>query len=188
MVAESGFAVPDVADDVSFADAIALTQTLLDSLEQGEVPADSLQQTVSALVRSENGARGFFVTYLSDNRPFADQPAPAIVAALQTAPAIVAPLLVKNLVMSTAMAITHRRNQDETMASGSERVRSRTAQLIQRLQLPQVQVEAQQLSQAIETKTGAYQTFLERWGYDLEQQQAMQQVLTATIASIEPGA
>ena len=177
MAAESSFTVPDVSDDVSFAEAIALTQTLLDSLEQGTVTAEALEATVGALVRSENGARGFFVTYLSDDRPFADHPTPAVIAALQTSPAIVSPLLVKNLVMSTAMAITHHRNQDEAMVKGSERVRSRTVQLIQRLQLPQVQLEAQQLLEAIATSTGPYQPFLERWGYDLEQRQAMQQAL-----------
>lgn len=177
MAVETSFTVPDA---VNFADAIALTQTLLDSLEQGTVTTATLEATVRALVSSENGARGFFVTYLSDDRSIADQLAPAIVAALRTSPTIVAPLLVKNLAMSTAMAITHRRNQDESMVRGSERVRSRTAQLIQQLQLSQVQIEAQQLLGAIETKMGAYQTFLERWGYDLEQRQAIQQVLKET--------
>lgn len=173
MAVESSFA----SDDVSFAGAIALTQTLLDNLEQGEVSADALEATVCALVRSENGARGFFVTYLSDDRTLADHLKPAIIAALQTSPAIVAPLLVKNLAMSTAMAITHRRNQNEDLVQGSERVQARTAQLIQVLQLPQVQTETQSLLGAIETEKGDYQTFLERWGYDLEQRQAMQQAL-----------
>ena len=185
MAVESSFTVPDVPDTVSFAGAIALTQTLLDSLEQGLVTGAALESTVCALVASENGARGFFVTYLSDARSLANLPIDAIIAALQTSSAIVAPLLVKNLTMSTAMAITHRRNQNEAMAVGSELVRSRTTQLIQRLQLPQVQAEAQQLAQAIETKTGAYQTFLERWGYDEEQRQAMQQALEA-IGLVEP--
>jgi hypothetical protein len=179
MAVESSFTVPDVPDTVSFADAIALTQTLLDGLEQGIVAGVALESTVRALVVSANGARGFFVTYLSDDRSLGNQSVDAIIAALQSAPAIVSPLLVKNLAMSTAMAITHRRNQDEAMVKGSEQVRSRTTQLIQRLQLPQVEAEAQQLSQAIETKTGAYQTFLERWGYDVEQRQAMQQALEA---------
>ncbi|XGV99866.1 MAG: hypothetical protein ACAF41_13150 [Leptolyngbya sp. BL-A-14] len=174
MAVDSSFAIPDA---VSFTEAIALSQALLDKLEQGTVPPAVLTTTVQALVGSENGARGFFVTYLSDDRPLADHPDPAILAALQTAPTIVAPLLVKNLAMSTAMAITHRRNQDETMANGSDRVRSRVLQLIQRLDLLQVQVEADQLAQAIETGTGSYQPFLERWGYDLEQKVAMQQAL-----------
>jgi hypothetical protein len=163
------------SDDISFADAIAVTQALLNDLEQGN--ADAFEARVRGLVRSENGARGFFVTYLSDDRPLADHPTPMIIAALQTSPAIVAPLLVKNLAMSTAMAITHRRNQAADLVQGSERARSRTTQLIQALQLPQVQAEAQSLLGAIATQTGDYQAFLERWGYDLEQRQAIQQTL-----------
>ncbi|MBW4691805.1 MAG: hypothetical protein KME27_08540 [Lyngbya sp. HA4199-MV5] len=174
MAVEFGFTIPDA---VSFTEAIALSQALLDQLEHGNISTTVLEATVQALASSENGARGFFVTYLSDDRPLADQPEPAILKALQTSPAIVAPLLVKNLAMSTAMAITHRRNQDHAMAQGSDRVRSRTLQLIQRLQLPQVQVEAQQLAQTIETGAGTYHPFLSRWGYDLEQQQAIQQAL-----------
>lgn len=174
MAVESSF----TSDNVSFVDAIAITQALLDDFEQGKTAA--FESTVCALVRSENGARGFFVTYLSDDRPLAAHPTPALLAALQPSPAIVAPLLVKNLAMSTAMTLTHRRHQDETMVQGSERVRSRTAQLIQALQWPQVQAEAQRLLTAIETEKGDYQTFLERWGYDLEQRQAIQQTLAAT--------
>lgn len=181
MAAESSFTV---SDDVSFADAIAVTQALLDDLEQGQT--EFFESTVCALVRSEHGARGFFVTYLSDDRPLADHPTPAIIAALQTSPAIVAPLLVKNVAMSTAMAITHCRNQDATLAQGSERVQSRTIQLIQALQLPQVQSEARSLLVAIETKKGDYQTFLARWGYDLEQRQAMQQTLVSIGVIGEP--
>jgi hypothetical protein len=109
------------SDDISFADAIAVTQSLLNDLEQGN--ADAFEATVRGLVRSENGARGFFVTYLSDDRLLTDHPTPTIIAALQTSPAIVAPLLIKNLAMSTAMAMTHRRNQDAGLGA---RVRTST--------------------------------------------------------------
>jgi hypothetical protein len=82
-------------------------------------------------------------------------------------------LLVKNLAMSTAMAITHRRNQQEAMAKGSDRVRSRTARLIQALSFPQLQEQANQLTESIDTGAGHYQSFLERWGYDDEQKRAI---------------
>ena len=174
MVVESGFTVPD---RLSFAEAIALTQSLLDRMEQGEIPEASMGQFVQDLVRSENGARGFFVTYLSDPRPLADQPGQVVIDALQTAPEVVSPLLVKNLVMSTAMAMTHRRNQDEAMAQGSAQVRSRTLRLIQSLPLLQLREQAHQLAESIRTGTGDYQPFLERWSYDLEQKQAMKAAL-----------
>lgn len=174
MVIESGFNVPDT---VSFEEAIALTQSLLESLEQGQVSASILKQAVSNLVASENGARGFFVTYLSDERSFIDESIPTVVEGLKSAPQVVSPLLVKNLAMSTAMGITHRRNQKAELAEGSDRVRSRTARLIQALPLPQLQEQATQLVESIDTGSGHYQKFLERWGYDDEQKQSIRSAL-----------
>jgi hypothetical protein len=174
MVVESGFSVPD---GVSFQEAIALTQSLLAHLEQDKVTEAELEQTISALVNSENGARGFFVTYLSDQYLLADALNSAMLRALQTAPDVISPLLVKNLVMSTAMAITHRRNHNESLAEGSDQVRSRTSYLIQALPLPKLQEQAQKMATSLETNSGDYQPFLQRWGYDTEQRQAMWQAI-----------
>lgn len=166
-----------VPDNVTFEQAIALTQTLLDHLEQGDLPDSAVEPVVRALVSSENGARGFFVTYLSDDRSLADSPTPAITQAMSVAPEIVSPLLVKNLAMSTAMAITHRRNQNESLAQESDRVRSRTAQFIQTLRFPQLHEQAQLLVASIETGSGSYHTFFQRWRYDREQQQAIRHAI-----------
>lgn len=164
---------------ITFEDAIALTQSLLDRMEQGELSDGELQESIASLASSETGARGFFVTYLSDSRPFVDHPSEAIIQALHTSPDIVAELLVKNLAMSSAMAITHRRNQDEAMAEGSDRVRSRTADLIQRLQLPQVAQRAKKLHESSITGEGDYHAFLKRWGYDAEQREVIRQAMVA---------
>jgi hypothetical protein len=174
MAVELGFTVPE---NVSFEDAIALTQTLLDNLEQGKISQSTLEQTIQNLVSTENGARGFFVTYLSDDRPFIEENLSTVAKNLEASPDVVSPLLVKNLAMSTAMAITHRRNQNEELAQGSDRVRSRTKQLIQSLPLPQLKEHAHQLATSISTGTGTYQNFLERWRYDAEQKQAMYSAL-----------
>jgi hypothetical protein len=175
---EPTLAIPDA---ITFEQAIALTQSLLEQMEQGALSDAELESTLAALVKTENGARGFFVTYLTDERSFADQPSPAVVQALQSSPDVVSELLVKNLAMSAAMAITHRRNQNEAMAQGSDRVRSRTAHLVQLVHLPQVAEKAKQLSDSAATGTGPYQAFLDRWGYDAEQRQVMQQALESAI-------
>lgn len=169
-----------VPDAITFEQAIDLTHSLLAQMETG-LPESELEATLIKLVSSENGARGFFVTYLTDDRPFADQPSPAVVNALKTSPDIVAELLVKNLAMSTAMIIAHRRNQNEVMASGSDRVQRRTANLMQLVQLPQVSEKATQLHESATTSEGAYKAFLDRWGYDAEQRQAIRQVMERAI-------
>lgn len=169
-----------ISEELSFEAALEFTQTLLDRDATGTLSAAEFQQAVTDLVASENGARGFFVVYLSDPRSQSDAPAAAIIAALKTAPDVVAPLLVKNLVMSTAMAITHRRNQNEELAAGSDRVQGRSLNLIQHLQSAQLSQQTAALAHSLHTGTGTYQAFLTRWGYDPEQQQAMAQALKQT--------
>jgi hypothetical protein len=166
-----------VPENVSFEQAIALTQTFLDLLEQGELSEGVIQTTISELVKTENGARGFFVTYLTDERTLSDRPTPAVISGLKTSPEIVSELLVKNIAMSTAMAITHTRNQNPDMAASSQRVQTRSTDLINQLQLPQIKDKAKSLNHSAQTGTGAYQSFLERWGYDTEQKQAIQTAL-----------
>lgn len=168
-------------EDISFEDAIALTQSLLTQMEQGNLSDAEIEAAIAALVSNMNGARGFFVTYLSDERAIADQPSEAVMQALQTSPEIVSDLLVKNLAMSSAMAITHRRNGNEEMAQGSERVRSRTAHLIEKLQLAAVVEKAQKLHESASTGLGEYKAFLDRWGYDAEQRQVIQRSMEGAI-------
>jgi len=166
-----------MTEAITFEQAIALTQSLLNQLDQ--VSETEIQATITTLVSTENGARGFFVTYLTANLPYADQPSDAVIKALQTSPAIVSELLVKNLAMSASMAIAHRRTANEAMAKGSDRVQRRTTVLIQRVQMPEVTQKATQLQASAETGVGEYQAFLERWGYDAEQRQQIAKVMRA---------
>lgn len=172
---ESAFAVPMT---VTFEQAITLTQSLLEQLAANDLSDAELEVAVSQLVQHENGARGFFVSYLTDPRPLADTPSPGLIQALRSAPEQVAELLVKNLAMATAMAMTHRRNQNEDMAQGSDRVQQRVIGLIQQVQLSQVQTKVAQMQASLATLEGPYQDFLERWGYDEEQRQAIAQTLS----------
>jgi dihydroxyacetone kinase-like predicted kinase len=172
------FPIPEA---ISFEEAIALTRSFLAEMQQGSLSDSQIEQTIAALAASENGARGFFVTYLTDERSFADQPSNPVVQGLRSSPNLVSELLVKNLAMSTAMILAHTRNQNLEMAQGSERVQRRTVQLIQLVKLAIVQTKLQTLSETIAMNAGHYQRFLERWGYDIEQRDAMQQILKRVI-------
>ncbi|MGL5084067.1 MAG: hypothetical protein ACRC8A_21480 [Microcoleaceae cyanobacterium] len=172
---------PAVPEKISFEQAIQLTQDLLDRLEAGTFSDAELEQAIASLVKTQNGARGFFVTYLPDSRPVVDHPSTALINGLKTSPDLVAELMVKNIAMSAAMVVYHQRNQDPESAQGSEQVRSRSVQLIQALSLPVIQTKVQQLSQSATTGTGDYADFLQRWGYDAEQKQA----ILAALKSIQ---
>ncbi|AFY73775.1 hypothetical protein Syn7502_01723 [Synechococcus sp. PCC 7502] len=158
---------------LSFEEAIACTENLFTSADLSE---PELQQAIADLIRTDNGARGFYVYYLTN--PVGNHPTEAVIKAIQAVPEPSAELLVKNLVMSTAMAIAHRRNQDESHAQGSQQVKERTANLISLLNLTEVKRIANLMKAAAESGTGEYANFLTKWGYDSEQRQAIATITT----------
>ncbi len=160
---------------MTFEEAIAYTDQLLSRTDLDDA---QLQSEITNLVRTANGARGFFVCFLTGEWELADNPSPAIIQALQAEPNAIAELLVKNLAMSTAMAIAHRRNGNEEQAQGSDRVAERTALLIEKVDLPEVHTIAEQMQNSADTDSGEYAAFLEKWGYDAEQKQAIANALS----------
>lgn len=159
-----------IADkNITFEEAIALTHKFIEQINQLSEKEKSV--IISSLVASENGARGFFVTYLTSDNPIADHPSEGIISGLKTSPEIVSELLVKNVAMSTAMRITHTRNNDPEMAESSLQVTQRSLNLINQLSLREIQAKIEQLKNTIVETKGTYQDFLNKWGYDLEQKE-----------------
>ena len=156
---------------ISFEDAIALTQEFIEQIES--ISEEEKEKIVSALVTSNNGARGFFVTFLTSDNPIVDQQSSGIINGLKSSPEIVSELLVKNVAMSTAMKIIHRRNKNEDMANQSQRVTNRSLYLIEQLSLTEVEKQIQALKTTILQGEGIYQQFLNRWQYDTEQKEAI---------------
>ena len=169
------------SESITFEGAIELTQSLLSLIEADQLSEADIEQAVRSLVKTQNGARGFFVTYLTDDLPEADQPSPGVVEALRSAPEIVAELLVKNLAMSAAMVVHHSRHQSEEMAAGSARVQKRSRNLIQILQMPACQTLASQMLESLQNAKGEYEEFFQRWGYDNEQKLAIGSAVRSAI-------
>lgn len=169
--------IQQIPNPITFENAIAETQSLLEKIATQTITNLEIQAKITNLVKSENGARGFFVTYLTDERPLIDSPSVEIIQALRSSPNIVGELLVKNLAMSSATVLAHRRNQDEEMAQGSEQVRDRTLFLIEAVKLPIINEKIQELEKSLTTGQGEYQDFLKRWQYDTEQKKAIQSAL-----------
>lgn len=172
----------ELSAPVTFEAAMQLTQTLLSHMETGDWSEVEIETTIAQLICTLNGARGFFVVYLTDNRDLSDRPSPAVIRALQSSPEMVSTLMVKNLAMSTAQALSHQRQQNLEMAQASVRVTRRVINLIQQMQLPAIQAEAQHLQNALTTGAGAYDAFLNRWQYDAAQRQAIQEAVGQILA------
>lgn len=173
--------MPNPKVSLTFENAIALTQAVLAQMEQGSLSEADIEKTIAQLIDSPDGARGFFVTYLTDDRPLADAPTAGVVRALQSSPTLVADLLVKNLAMSSAMLLHHQRHQDAASSQGSAQVQRRTVRLLRLVQLAEVQEQAAKLVEGATTGKGEGQAFLSRWGYDAEQKAAICKALTPLL-------
>jgi len=160
-------------ESLSFEQAIVFTTDILSRDHLSDI---ELQEAIANLVSTDNGARGFFVAYLTSE--IANQHSEAIVQAIRHVPVPSAELLVKNLAMSTAMAIAHRRNQNESLALGSDQVRDRTASLINRLKLAEVQRVGNLMQLSAQSGVGEYASFLTKWGYDAEQRRAIATIIS----------
>jgi hypothetical protein len=178
-----------IPSDITFEDAIALTQSLLEQRSQSAIEDAEVEATVTQLVATHNGARGFFVVCLTDSRELIDSLLPVVASALTQAPAIAPELLVKNLAMSTAMEITHHRNRNPDQAAQSAQVQQRTAALMNLVGFPYFKVEAEALWQGLTAEVGSYAAFLKRWGYDAEQKTAIAhslQTVCPEVTAIAP--
>jgi len=159
---------------MTFEEAISYTENLLSRFPLDKKLDDTeLETEIAELVQTQNGARGFFVAFLTGEWQLADEPSMAVIRALQSAPDAIAELLVKNLAMSTAMAITHQRAGNSEQAAGSARVAKRTALLIEKVDLAEVQITVSQMQTSAMSGRGEYVAFLEKWGYDAEQKEAI---------------
>jgi hypothetical protein len=166
---------------LSFEQAIAQTKEVLENHARGNLSTEQLAVSIAQLVTTSNGARGFFVVWLTEENPLADIIPSEVLGALRTAPDKVAELLTKNLAMSTAMACTHRINGDFASAVGSEQVSQRTQALIEHLDLPPVNKQLTLLKASLQSQEGHYSAFLQRWGYGSAQLEAIRKRLETLV-------
>ena len=170
------------AESLSFPQAIALTKSLMEQIEAGKLNEDEIEGQVASILKNNNGGRGFFVSYLTSDMSLADNPSTGIISGLKSSTELVSELLVKNLAMSSAMIITHGRNNDLDNAEGSQKVHQRTKNLLKQLNCQENKEQLLKLQRTIQTGNGEYQSFLERWNYDAEQQLAIEQAIVNVLA------
>ncbi len=167
-----------VPPNISFEQAIGLTQDLLDSNPSEEL----LESAIGALIQTMNGSRGFFVTFLTGESRLADEPTAAVLKALRSNPEAIADLMVKNIAMPTAMAITHQRNGNPELVASSQLTQRRSIHLVQQLNCPEITQFLKSLQATLKNQSTDYQQFLDRWGYDEEQRIAIGQAIDLTLA------
>jgi hypothetical protein len=156
----------------SFQEAMAISAERIRLWDAGELSDEVLADEVGQLVSHRDGARGFFVVSLTGDSPLMDRLPETLVMQLRLVGMDVVDLTVRNLAMSTAMAVQHRRDQNQTLLEGSLRVQARSRDLLAQLEPCLVKEKLESLLAGLEGE-GEEQTFYERWGYDEEQRQAI---------------
>jgi hypothetical protein len=180
---------PDAPLEPSFPQAMEITAQWLALWEAGELSDEVLADRVSALVASRDGARGFFVVSLTGEAPLMDRLPEPLVAVLRQAGDGVVDLTARNLAMSTAMTLHHRRSGDREHQTGSERVQARSTELLRQLEPRAVKGRLERLLVAtadgggdgggVSPDTAEDRAFLKKWGYDGEQLLAIAQAIEA---------
>ena len=170
------------AESLSFPQAIALTKSLMEQIQAGKLNEDEIERQVASILKNKNGGRGFFVSYLTSDMYLADKPSKGIISGLESSSEMVSELLAKNLAMSSAMIIYHSRNNDLDNAEGSQKVYQRTKNLLKQLSSKQNREQLLELQRTIKTGNGEYQSFLERWNYDAEQQKGIEEAIVNVLA------
>jgi hypothetical protein len=162
----------------TFQQAMEITAQWLALWENGELSDEVLGDRVAEMVASRDGARGFFVVALAGDSPLMDRLPDPVVLSLRQAGAGVVDLSVRNLAMSTAMALHHQRNSDAGQQAGSERVQGRCTELLRLLDPAAVKQRLETLLEATAGR-GEDVDFLARWGYDVEQKAAIADAVLA---------
>jgi hypothetical protein len=165
----------------SFQEAIALSTEWIRRWDGGELSDEVLADEVGGLVKHRDGARGFFVVALTSESPLMDRLPDVLVMQLRLAGDEVVDLTVRNLAMSTAMAVHHGRQQDQALRESSLRVQARSKELLAQLDPWAVKDKLERLLAGLAGE-GEEQAFYDRWGYDQEQRQEIGAALLAVAS------
>ena len=151
----------------TFKQSMEATLLWCKSWENDEISDEVLADRIGELIKTIEGARGFFAVSLSIDCPLMDRLPDALIYQLRSSSEIIVDLTVKNLAMSSAMVITHRLNNDPQELQ-SKRIKYRCIELLKLLDSNEVKKRLDLLLAATKGK-GKDLEFLHRWGYDDKQ-------------------
>jgi hypothetical protein len=155
----------------TFKEAMQASMLWCKSWENDEISDEVISDRIGELIKTVEGARGFFVVSLSIDCALMDRFPDALIFQLRSSGEIVVDLTVKNLAMSSAMIITHRNNNDPQKIQ-SERIKIRCIELLKLLDSNQVKKRLDILLDATKGN-GTDLKFLEKWKYNEEQIRAI---------------
>jgi hypothetical protein len=189
---------------ISFEEAIELSSKLLAHIERGELETASAPEHIAEIVKEAPGARGFLVAYLTGDSRIAEENPQYILSGLAKSELIVSDLITRNIVMSSAAAVEHRRNANQPLFDGSKKVARRSLCLAKVLASKRLKGCLTQMQEAIRHELSGeqrdkvsdkaeaaqsnadksshdYVSFLKRWNYDREQLAAAEEAIVTAL-------
>ena len=162
----------------SFEEAMNFALLWCTAWEKGELSDEVLADRIAELIETEDGARGFFVISLASHCPLMDQLPEPVIFKLWEGKELIVDLIVRNLAMSTAMSLHHRRTKNSDQEDGSNRISDRCLDLLRLLEPNSVKSRIEQMLEGIQGK-GNDAIFIEKWNYDKEQKEAIKSRITS---------
>ena len=165
-------------EEPSFEEAMNFAFMWCTAWEKGEVSDEVLADRIAQLIETRNGARGFFVISLATDCPLMDRLPEPVIFKLWEGKEPIIDLIVRNLAMSTAMSLHHKRAKEYEKEDGSKRVSLRCLELLKLLEPNSVKLRIEKMLEGTKG-VGNDAIFLEKWSYDEEQKKAIKSQITS---------
>ena len=155
--------------ETSFTQAINISALWCKEWEEGLLSEEVLADRIAELIKTKNGLRGFFAYSLSDKDCFLLDELPfSLIFKFNEVGAAVVEIVVKNLIMSSAQVIIHRRDNNNEYEITSENISDRCKGILRVLETKPVTNIANQVIKDLDTMGNSFDNSLK---YDSEQKE-----------------
>ena len=155
--------------EASFTQAINISARWCKEWGEDLLSEEVLSDRIAELIKTRNGLRGFFAYALSDKDCFLLDKLPfSLIYKLNEGGDVIAEIVVKNLIMSSAQIIIHRRENNQEYEETSENISDRCKGILRQLDTKLV---AKSVNQVIKDLDNMGNSFDNSIKYDLEQKE-----------------
>ena len=155
--------------EASFTQAINISAKWCKEWSEDLLSEEVLADRIAELIKTKNGLRGFFAYALSDKNCFLLDKLPfSLIYKLNECGDVVTDIVVKNLIMSSAQIIIHRRNNNHEYEISSENISERCKAILRMLETKSVVKSVNQVLRNLDNMGNSFENSIK---YDSEQKE-----------------
>ena len=153
--------------EATFTQAINISAKWCKEWGEDLLSEEVLADRIAELTKTRNGLRGFFAYALSDKECFLLDKLPfSLIYKLNEGGDVVADVVVKNLIMSSAQVIIHRRDNNHEYEITSENISDRCKAILRMLETKSVTKSVNQVLRNLDNMGNSFENSIK---FDLEQ-------------------